>query len=59
MNEDFTIEYKEWVENEKRELWKNVAVSVAGSSNVTDQYKCAEWADYIVAEYENRFLKES
>ena len=43
----------EFKNDEEKEFWKNVAIAVAGSSNVTSMYKMYEWADKAV-----EFLRE-
>ena len=43
----------EFKNDEEKEIWKNVAIAVAGSSNVTSMYKMNEWADRAV-----EFLRE-
>ena len=39
----------------RRELWTSVAVAVAGSSNSTRRELVAEWADAVLAAYDQRF----
>ena len=39
---------------EEQELWKQVAIAVASSSNATSSYSMYEWADKAVEYYRKR-----
>lgn len=51
-------EYKltETIVNDSEELWKEIAIAVAGSGNSIDKKSAVYWADYIVEEYKKRFI---
>lgn len=40
----------------REELWKDIAVAVASSSNVAKSEICTIWADQILAEFDKRFV---
>lgn len=42
-------------QRQRRELWKQVAVAVASSSNSTTKGSMTSWADHALAEFDKRF----
>ena len=44
-------------EKEKRELWKAVAIAVAGSTGAIRKDVPADWANEVVKSFEGRFVK--
>ena len=42
---------------EEEELWKNIAIAVASSSNVTNKESMKYWADKAIEYYRERKIK--
>lgn len=45
-------------QNVRAQLWRHVAVAVAASSNVTKASVCVDWADRVLAAYDERFPRD-
>ena len=55
----YVAEHNEKIEDEARQLWIDVAKSVAAMYNVTDKTVPAKWADEVYEYFINKFKKEA